>query len=870
MRFRLAAAMLVAAAILTGPARAAAQTADGISDLVLRLEAALAAGDAERFKATITGDDPAETAQFAALMRGARSHAVVRERDRNPGDTADTAALLFDTFVQRGQEGQLTTWSANAARESGVWRFTSLRQLASVDGLYRLSLGAKQFAVRNLTLTSTDFTLRMASGAAFIAEAAGGTTAIVLRGKGELLFTPSDEAERAQLRIFDGEPVLRAGFTEAFVRLHPSELASRTNAGSLVERALDAGDHQRAQQYFDASVNKTYSLDLQDLSRDRWSLIPAAGDLVAEVRTGKFGDLTYALSSGESEDISLFHRASRRNISVYASQAQLAGRGRFYSEDDLSDYDILDHDIDVRMTPEREWIEGTARVRARVRALSMSTMRLRLAESLVVRSVISKEHGRLMHLRVIGQNNVIVTLPRAVSRDDTIELEVRYGGRLAAQLPDREVAAVSADQDFEPITIPPEPRWIYSNRSYWYPQSTVTDFATSRLRITVPEPFDVLATGVQNGSPVSAPAAPDAGLARTFTFESGKPARYLSCIISRFTQVVSTSVGGGAPATLNVVASPRQAARARATGEQAERIFSFYRTLLGSAPYPQLTVAVSESDLPGGHSPAYFVIVNQILPTANVTWRSDPVSFDNYPSFFLAHEIAHQWWGQAVGWKNYHEQWISEGFAQYLAALYAGEQGGPRSLANVMRQMRRWALEHTDAGPVYLGYRLGHIENDSRVFRAVVYNKSAVVLHMLRRIVGDEPFFAGMRHFYEQSTFAKAGTEDFRRVMEAETGRNLERFFERWIYGFAVPEVKVTHRVEEAPDGTSVVVVRAEQKGPVYDLPITIGIEQANGTVRQAVLVLSEATGELRVPVEGRVRRVLVDSDAAALARFLR
>ena len=187
-----------------------------------------------------------------------------------------------------------------------------------------------------------------------------------------------------------------------------------------------------------------------------------------------------------------------------------------------------------------------------------------------------------------------------------------------------------------------------------------------------------------------------------------------------------------------------------------------------------------------------------------------------------------------------------------------------------MRQMRRWALEHTTAGPVYLGYRLGHIENDSRVFRAVVYNKSAVVLHMLRRIVGDEPFFAGMRRFYEQSLFEKAGTDDFRRVMEAETGRNLERFFERWIYGFGVPAVKVTHRVEEAPDGTSLVVVRAEQQGPVYDLPITIAVEQANGAVRQAVLVLSEATGELRVPVEGRVRRVTVDSDASALARFLR
>ena len=129
-----------------------------------------------------------------------------------------------------------------------------------------------------------------------------------------------------------------------------------------------------------------------------------------------------------------------------------------------------------------------------------------------------------------------------------------------------------------------------------------------------------------------------------------------------------------------------------------------------------------------------------------LTWRNDPVNFDNYPQFFMAHELAHQWWGQAVGWKNYHEQWISEGFAQYFAALYAGEMNGQAALTNVVRQMRRWALEQTDAGPIYLGYRLGHLENDSRVFRALVYNKGAAVLHMLRRLVGVQGGGAAALH----------------------------------------------------------------------------------------------------------------------------
>ena len=71
-----------------------------------------------------------------------------------------------------------------------------------------------------------------------------------------------------------------------------------------------------------------------------------------------------------------------------------------------------------------------------------------------------------------------------------------------------------------------------------------------------------------------------------------------------------------------------------------------------------------------------------------MNWRGDPASFENFPQFFLAHELAHQWWGQAIGWKNYHEQWISEGFAQYFAALTPEQRGAIVLFANMLRQFR--------------------------------------------------------------------------------------------------------------------------------------------------------------------------------------
>ena len=132
--------------------------------------------------------------------------------------------------------------------------------------------------------------------------------------------------------------------------------------------------------------------------------------------------------------------------------------------------------------------------------------------------------------------------------------------------------------------------------------------------------------------------------------------------------------------------------------------------------------------------------------------------------------------------------------------------------AGVLRQMRRWGIDESDQGPVYLGYRLGHIHGDGRVFRALVYNKGAAVLHMLRRLVGDEAFFRGLRRFYarRRGSRRRAPTTSGA-AMEAESGRPLERFFERWIYGSTLPQLKFSYRVEHGDRAG--VVLRVEQLG---------------------------------------------------------
>ena len=365
--------------------------------------------------------------------------------------------------------------------------------------------------------------------------------------------------------------------------------------------------------------------------------------------------------------------------------------------------------------PTRNFLGGRGTLHVKIRAAAVGTLTFRLAQQLTVMSVSSPSFGYLLALRVSGQNNLLVSLPKMLERGTELVIDVTYRGRLDPQSIDREALMPEGQvspQDPAEGLLTPEPRFLYSNRVFWYPQSQVSDYATATMRLSVPAEYQVVASGSlvsDTVSPVSPEVLRGGGRSmRIVEYAANRPARYLSCIISRFVPVgrtkleipVAPAVSGAASgpgdstSVVNIEAksTPRVVAKNRQLPARLADILKFYSTTIGEAPYPDFTVATLDDVLPGGHSPPYFAIWHQPLPTTPYSWSNDPVSFDTlYPLFFIAHETAHQYWGQAVGWKNYHEQWLSEGLAQYFATLYAGSDRGPDVVTALLTQMRESA-----------------------------------------------------------------------------------------------------------------------------------------------------------------------------------
>lgn len=236
-------------------------------------------------------------------------------------------------------------------------------------------------------------------------------------------------------------------------------------------------------------------------------------------------------------------------------------------------------------------------------------------------------------------------------------------------------------------------------------------------------------------------------------------------------------------------------------------------------------------------------------------------SMGNFDPSLVAHELAHQWFGDKITCKTWEHIWLNEGFATFSEAVYAESLGGKTAYQAAINSEMTLAKKAT--GTLYVE----NITNENNIFNSNrVYSKGASVLHMLRGIVGDEKFFKTLQNYLVSSVaYNSATTEDFQKVAEQTTGLNLGYFFKEWVYGENYPKYSYGWTSAKKSDGSSTVTLRVTQTkntNPAYfSMPVDIKIISSQGESVTTVFI-DKASQDVEIPaIKGEVSQVIFDPE---------
>jgi hypothetical protein len=845
---RAAGAGAVAALVLGAAAAGAAQAepaAETAAAFLSRAERAWTLRDTAAYLDLWEFPSPEARAAEAAFVAGHMGSEQTQLRLHEPASPATEDALRVnaEAFTIVEPRARVEQWVFVVERRSRGWALVGREPTGGIDGLIHLTLDPAGFQAQGLSLRLPDFEVRMDRGTLFMSPPAIGPTALVFIGEGTVRVSPSPPAEREQLRQFSGKDEMVDKVRAVFARIHPADLHRVLAPVRLEPDPAAAGRVEAAERFFRENVPQSFVLDAA-LPGSPWWMFPGVGDASVTFRAEKRGLLTFTVSSAEPEGISFFDRVRRRQICLYP----LPGQEGRYDEDDRRNFDILRHDLSLRLDPVRSGMEGEDTLRVRQMA-GASMMRLRLDDSLQVLSVTSPEGGSHLFFRVRNQDALMVALGPLADREE-FSLTVRYAGihrpeALESELLQFPPPQPAPTEDEMPI----EPVLVYANRTAWYPYASPDDFALATVRIDTPREFTGITGGIRTTARVE-------GARKVMEFRQDRPGKYITLAVGRFIEVGVREEQGVA---FRAYGLGRTQDQARHLLARAGEILRFFETEFGPFPYPSLTLLAIEGQTPGGHSPPGMVIMAERPVFVRRALRDDPAGFDDVPGFFLAHELAHQWWGHGVAGENYRERWLSEGAAQYAAALWVRHDRGEEIFRDVLRRMAQWALRETGEGPLSLGYRLGHVKGDPQIYRAVVYDKGAYIFHMLRQVIGDDAFRRALVAFQEEHRFAKAGTAHLEEAFERASGRDLSAYFREWVYGTRLPQLRVAHRTEPGASGfrTLVEVGATDLPGTV---PLEIAVVHRAGRETRTVL-LEPGGGSFTVETAARPRKVELNAD---------
>ncbi len=213
----------------------------------------------------------------------------------------------------------------------------------------------------------------------------------------------------------------------------------------------------------------------------------------------------------------------------------------------------------------------------------------------------------------------------------------------------------------------------------------------------------------------------------------------------------------------------------------APEILAFFNAKIGPFAYAKLANVQSKTRYGGMEN------------ASNIFYYENSVTGQRTIENLIAHEVAHQWFGDAVTEADWHHVWLSEGFATYFTNVYVEHKHGKDSMNRLLNKQKIQIAEYHKKAPTSSIIDL-KVNKLTDLLNTNTYQKGAWVLHMLRYELGDELFFKGIKKYYQIFKNGNALTKDFQYVMEEVSGKSLDWFFEQWLYSPTLPSVKTAYK----------------------------------------------------------------------------
>ncbi len=506
---------------------------------------------------------------------------------------------------------------------------------------------------------------------------------------------------------------------------------------------------------------------------------------------------------------------------------------------------VDDYQIEAELSPHLHQI--TARAKVKFTALQdLSVAVFELHNDLRVTKVLDEKNQPLSAERVTQDSTVRVPLPAGLSKDASTTLTFEYEGALESAdnspVPGLKLAYIGDDTSY----------LFYSGR--WFPVSGFgLNRFTSTISVTVPAHMFVIGSGQSTVVDTPASKKPNASVlpTKTFKFVSSKASFPGTIVAGVFQEYKSDEAG----MDLHVFFKPTHQSLASAYTTTAVQEFTFFITLYGLPPSQKLNVV----ELPGDTLPYAWAPEIAGLAGPSVTEKT------NYR--LLADAIAHQWWGVSVSPATKDDWWLSDGFSRYSEAMYVENAAGAAGLEEAVKDMSVGALAY-DTVPLSSASKLDIFSTE---FQSLATDKGAMILHMLRWVLGEDKYNKTMREFAGEFAGKAASMDDFKAIAEKNYGDQLTWFFSQWLDSTGAPEFKLkytTYRLggagaqqpkEEKAAGFRV-TGEISQDLDLFRMPVDLRIDTDGKTENKRVEVVG-TTSPFSIETFGRPRRIAIDPD---------